>query len=137
MNRREVKYTRWRESSNHDQVGRGCSKIITIFQWVLIFEQSVNYRHGPRWWPQIGAAGVAVAERRGNKPELADQMRSARRETTRWQNEVAVNFDYGLTIRAALGAPSFFAIDIAVTGVNRRQEVWPRRPAAGDGKHNG
>src|SRR6516162_7570586 len=27
----------------HDQARRGWSKIITIFQWVLIFEQSVNH----------------------------------------------------------------------------------------------
>ena len=27
-----------------DQIRRGWSKIITIFQWVLIFEQSVNRR---------------------------------------------------------------------------------------------
>jgi len=40
----------------HDQVRRGWSKIITIFQWILIFEQSVDRRRGPRWWPQIGAA---------------------------------------------------------------------------------
>ena len=33
----------------HDQVRRTWSKIITIFQWVLIFEQSVNRRRGPRW----------------------------------------------------------------------------------------
>ena len=50
----------------HDQVRRGWSKIIKIFQWVLIFEQSVNHRRGPRWWPQIGAAATSlrgVAER--------------------------------------------------------------------------
>jgi hypothetical protein len=28
------------------------------FQWVLIFEQSVNHRRGPRSWPQIGAAAT-------------------------------------------------------------------------------
>jgi hypothetical protein len=39
-------------------VRRRWSKIITIFQWVLIFEQSVNHRRGPRWWPQIGAAAT-------------------------------------------------------------------------------
>src|SRR6201981_1996884 len=33
-------------------------KIITIFQRVLIFEQSVNHRRGPRSWPQIGAAAT-------------------------------------------------------------------------------
>jgi len=32
--------------------------IITIFQRVLIFEQSVNHRRGPRSWPQIGAAAT-------------------------------------------------------------------------------
>src|SRR6516225_5895373 len=38
--------------------GPGCAKIITIFQWILIFEQSVNHRRGPRPWPQIGAAAT-------------------------------------------------------------------------------
>src|SRR6516164_3227802 len=28
------------------------------FQWVLIVEQSVNHRRGPRSWPQIGAAAT-------------------------------------------------------------------------------
>ena len=45
-----------------DQVRRGWSKIIAIIQWVLIFEQSVNRRRGPRWWPQIGAAAT-IADR--------------------------------------------------------------------------
>src|SRR6516165_10247186 len=35
-------------TSAHDQVRRGWSKIITFFQWVLIFEQSVNHPCGPR-----------------------------------------------------------------------------------------
>jgi len=38
---------------------QGATRVIedfTIFQWVLIFEQSVNHRRGPRSWPQIGAA---------------------------------------------------------------------------------
>ena len=34
------------------------SNIILIFQRVLIFEQSVNHRRGPRSWPQIGAAAT-------------------------------------------------------------------------------
>jgi hypothetical protein len=43
-------------------VRRGWSNIITIFQWVLIFEQSVNHRRGPRWCPQIGAAATWLSQ---------------------------------------------------------------------------
>src|SRR6516162_6039653 len=52
---RTAKLRRGCRTFAHDQVRRRWSKIITIFQWVLIFEQSVNHRRGPRWWPQIGA----------------------------------------------------------------------------------
>ena len=31
------------------------------FQWVLIFEQSVNHRRGPRSWPQTNWSGCDVA----------------------------------------------------------------------------
>jgi len=37
--------------------------MITIFQRVLIFEQSVNHRRGPRSWPQIGGCDVAFGEK--------------------------------------------------------------------------
>src|SRR5215469_6829444 len=47
-----------RRTSVQDQGAARISKIITIFQWVLIFEQSVNHPRGPRWWPQIGAAAT-------------------------------------------------------------------------------
>ena len=40
------------------RVRPGWSKIIKIFQWALIFEQSVNHKRGPRSWPQIGAAAT-------------------------------------------------------------------------------
>jgi hypothetical protein len=33
------------------------------FQWVLMFEQSVNHRRGPRSWPQIGAAATWLLKR--------------------------------------------------------------------------
>ena len=52
-----------------DQVRRGWSKIIAIFQWVLIFEQSVNHRRGPRWWPQIGAAAEDVQQNERNRDD--------------------------------------------------------------------
>jgi hypothetical protein len=55
---RTAKLRRGSRTFAHDQVRRGWSKIITIFQWVLVFEQSVNHRRGPRWWPQIGAAAT-------------------------------------------------------------------------------
>ena len=57
---RTAKLRRGSRTLAHDQVRRGWSKIITIFQWVLIFEQSVNRRRGPRWWPQIGAAATRL-----------------------------------------------------------------------------
>jgi|SRR6516162_5675890 hypothetical protein len=56
---RTAKLRRGSRTFAHDQARRGWSKIITIFQWVLIFEQSVNRRRGPRWWPRIGAAIAA------------------------------------------------------------------------------
>src|SRR6516162_8030721 len=55
-------------TSAHDQVRRGRSKIITFFQWVLVFAQSVNHARRPRWWPQIGAAATLP---RWIKPLLA------------------------------------------------------------------
>jgi hypothetical protein len=49
-------------TSAHDQVRRGRSKIITFFQWVLVFAQSVNHARRPRWWPQIGAAATWLCQ---------------------------------------------------------------------------
>jgi hypothetical protein len=49
-------------TSAHDQVRRGRSKIITFFQWVLVFAQSVNHARRPRWWPPIGAAATCTAK---------------------------------------------------------------------------
>jgi hypothetical protein len=43
-------------------------KIITILQWVLIFDESVNRRHGPRWWPQIGAAATRAWDEAPHRP---------------------------------------------------------------------
>ena len=57
---RTAKLRRGSRTFAHDQVRRRWSKIITTFQWVLIFEQSVNRRRGPRWWPQIGAAATRL-----------------------------------------------------------------------------
>ena len=34
------------------------SRLFAFPQWVLIFEQSVNHKRGPRSWPQIGAAAT-------------------------------------------------------------------------------
>ena len=54
------------------RVRPGWSKIIKIFQWALIFEQSVNHKRGPRSWPQIGAvsqpfsAATAISLSSGN-----------------------------------------------------------------------
>src|SRR6516164_4893797 len=33
--------------------GEDGRRLLPFFQWVLIFEQSVNRRRGPRWWPQM------------------------------------------------------------------------------------
>ena len=60
---RTAKLRRGSRTFAHDQVRRGWSKIITIIQWVLIFEQSVNHRREPRWWPQIGAAATWLPNR--------------------------------------------------------------------------
>src|SRR5215472_11391920 len=45
-------------TSVQDQSAARMIEDITIFQRVLIFEQSVNHRRGPRSWPQIGAAAT-------------------------------------------------------------------------------
>jgi len=51
MNLRPQNLRRGSRTFAHDQVRRGWSQIITIIQWVLIFEQSVNHRREPRWCP--------------------------------------------------------------------------------------
>jgi len=38
--------------------GEDGRRLLQFFQWVLIFEQSINHGRGPRWWPQIGAAAT-------------------------------------------------------------------------------
>jgi hypothetical protein len=45
-------------TSVEDQGAARIIEVITIFQRVLIFEQSVNHRCGLRSWPQIGAAAT-------------------------------------------------------------------------------
>jgi len=64
-------------TSVQDQGAATMSKIITIFQRVLIFEQSINHRRGLRSWPQIGAAATWLFALR----RLAERLNATERAT--------------------------------------------------------
>ena len=80
---RTAKLRRGSRTFAHDQVQRGWSKIITIFQWVLIFEQSVNHdadRDGGRKLARLrrGCGGGIVALALENRPRYRPLSRQAK-----------------------------------------------------------